>query len=178
MRAAGWWLVCARSTQGPHRHPASLVYAIRCLPDAVSFDAARAVLPMQQPAYCRLQSFRPLLGMPLAVSDHGQRSRLVTPGSCQWSCRLRSTACARACDRRRAAPVIWGVSTRIQATTFNGRAVARTLRATRPRPVGSYLRNLVPPLIKRNMFCQLDISGAILYCLSAILGLADQVCVS
>ena len=60
-------------------------------------------------------------------SQNGQRSRLVTPGSCQWSCRLRSTACARACDRRRAAPVVWGVSTRIQATTFNGRAAERVL---------------------------------------------------
>jgi hypothetical protein len=52
------------------------------------------------------------------------------------------------------------------------------LRATRPRPEGAVQVNLEPPLIKRGTFCQLDISGAILYCLSAILGLADQLCVS
>ena len=52
------------------------------------------------------------------------------------------------------------------------------LCATRPRLHGSELGNLAPPLIKRGTFCQPDISGAILYCLSAILGLADQVFVS
>jgi hypothetical protein len=40
------------------------------------------------------------------------------------------------------------------------------------------LLNLERSSIQRGTFCQLDISGAILYCLSAILGLADQVCVS
>ena len=48
----------------------------------------------------------------------------------------------------------------------------------RPRPEGAIELNLAPPLIKRGTFCQLDISGAILYCLTAILGMADQLCVS
>ena len=50
-------------------------------------------------------------------------------------------------------------------------------RRARARRVRSTL-NLEPPLIKRGTLCQLDISGAILYCLSEILGLADKLCVS